>query len=143
MHCISRGFLLTALFVSVDQPLTLHFHNFEVCLFGIYYTSLPKFLTNHQTIILFVSVFLVNLLLMSVSLLPRGSFLLVKTQLACFRDGKANYLEGLMLLTLYLVIALACKLPIQPFNHLLIAISLGDLRYRRSLPLLAVHILRL
>ncbi|KAG2115065.1 calcium proton exchanger [Suillus discolor] len=51
----------------VDQPLTLHFHNFE-------------------TLVLFVSVFLVNLLLM---------------------DGKANYMEGLMLLTLYLVIALA------------------------------------
>ncbi|KAG2035145.1 Sodium/calcium exchanger protein-domain-containing protein [Suillus americanus] len=51
----------------VGQPLTLHFHNFE-------------------TIVLFASVFLVNLLLM---------------------DGNANYLEGLMLLTLYMVIALA------------------------------------
>ncbi|KAG1797699.1 Sodium/calcium exchanger protein-domain-containing protein [Suillus plorans] len=51
----------------VDQPLTLHFHNFE-------------------TIVFFVSVCLVNLLLM---------------------DGKANYLEGLMLLTLYSVIGLA------------------------------------
>ncbi|KAG2349412.1 calcium proton exchanger [Suillus weaverae] len=51
----------------VDQPLTLHFHNFE-------------------TIVLFVSVFLVNLLLV---------------------DGKSNYMEGLMLLTLYFVIALA------------------------------------
>ncbi|KAG2144120.1 calcium proton exchanger [Suillus bovinus] len=51
----------------VDQPLTLHFHNFE-------------------TIIFFVSVCLVNLLLM---------------------DGKANYLEGLMLLSLYFVIVLA------------------------------------
>lgn len=51
----------------VGQPLTLHFHNFE-------------------TIVLFVSVFLVNLLIM---------------------DGKSNYMEGLMLLTLYLVIALA------------------------------------
>jgi Ca2+:H+ antiporter len=50
-----------------DQPLTLHFHNFE-------------------TIVLFVSVFLVNLLIM---------------------DGKSNYMEGLMLLTLYLVIAIA------------------------------------
>ncbi|KAG1877644.1 calcium proton exchanger [Suillus subalutaceus] len=50
-----------------DQPLTLHFHNFE-------------------TIVLFVSVFLVNLLIM---------------------DGKSNYMEGLMLLTLYVVIALA------------------------------------
>lgn len=51
----------------VDQPLTLHFRNFE-------------------TIVLFVSVFLVNLLIM---------------------DGKSNYMEGLMLLTLYVVIALA------------------------------------
>lgn len=51
----------------VDQPLTLHFHNFE-------------------TIVLFVSVLLVNLLIM---------------------DGKSNYMEGLMLLTLYVVIALA------------------------------------
>ncbi|KAJ8583987.1 calcium/proton exchanger [Rhizopogon salebrosus TDB-379] len=51
----------------VGQPLTLHFANFE-------------------TIILFVSVLLVNLLL---------------------SDGKSNYMEGLMLLVLYLVIALA------------------------------------
>ncbi|KAG2041936.1 Sodium/calcium exchanger protein-domain-containing protein [Suillus americanus] len=51
----------------VDQPLTLHFQNFE-------------------TIVLFVSVFLVNLLIM---------------------DGKSNYMEGLMLLTLYVVIAIA------------------------------------
>ncbi|KAG1826817.1 Sodium/calcium exchanger protein-domain-containing protein [Suillus subaureus] len=51
----------------VNQPLTLHFHNFE-------------------TIVLFVSVFLVNLLMM---------------------DGRSNYMEGLMLLTLYVVIALA------------------------------------
>jgi hypothetical protein len=28
-----------------------------------------------------------------------------------FRDGKSNYMEGLMLITLYFVIALACKLP--------------------------------
>ncbi|KAG0705145.1 Sodium/calcium exchanger protein-domain-containing protein [Suillus ampliporus] len=58
----------------VGQPLTLQFHNFE-------------------TIVLFVSVFLVNLLIM---------------------DGKSNYMEGLMLLTLYVVIALACKLSIKP-----------------------------
>ncbi|KAH7921066.1 Calcium/proton exchanger [Leucogyrophana mollusca] len=49
------------------HPLTLHFANFE-------------------TIVLFVSVFLVNLLIM---------------------DGKSNYMEGLMLVTLYIVIALA------------------------------------
>ncbi|KAG2041935.1 calcium proton exchanger [Suillus americanus] len=51
----------------VDQPLTLHFHNFE-------------------TIVLFVSVFLVNLLIM---------------------DGKSNYMGGLMFITLYFVIAIA------------------------------------
>ncbi|KAG2077836.1 calcium/proton exchanger [Suillus decipiens] len=51
----------------VDQPLTLHFRNFE-------------------TIVLFLSVFLVNLLTM---------------------HGKSNYMQGLMLVTLYFVIALA------------------------------------
>ncbi|KAG1831031.1 Sodium/calcium exchanger protein-domain-containing protein [Suillus variegatus] len=75
----------------VDQPLTLHFHNFE-------------------TIVFFVSVCLVNLLLM---------------------DGKANYLEGLMLLTLYSVIGLACKSLVEPFNDILITISLGGLKYHR------------
>ncbi|KAG2060067.1 calcium/proton exchanger [Suillus hirtellus] len=75
----------------VDQPLTLHFHNFE-------------------TIVFFVSVCLVNLLLM---------------------DGKANYLEGLMLLTLYSVIGLACKSLVDPSNHILITISLGGLKYHR------------
>ncbi|KAG2144118.1 uncharacterized protein EDB93DRAFT_1289944 [Suillus bovinus] len=94
----------------VDQPLTLHFHNFE-------------------TVMLFVSVFLVNLLLMSVSPLPHDSFPFVEIYLACFRYGNANYLEGLMLITLYLVIALACKLPIETFNHILIATSLGSLTY--------------
>ncbi|KAG6335035.1 hypothetical protein ID866_4061, partial [Astraeus odoratus] len=44
---------------------------------------------NFETIMLFVSVLLVSLLLM---------------------DGKTNYMEGLMLTTLYLVIAIACKL---------------------------------
>jgi hypothetical protein len=38
-----------------------------------------------------------------------------------FRDGKSNYMEGLMLLTLYVVIALACELPFEPLNHNLIA----------------------
>jgi Ca2+:H+ antiporter len=51
----------------IDQPLTLHFHNFE-------------------TIILFVSVFLVNLLIMG---------------------GRSNYMAGLMSITLYMVIAIA------------------------------------
>ncbi|OAX39380.1 calcium/proton exchanger [Rhizopogon vinicolor AM-OR11-026] len=58
----------------VGQPLTLKFANFE-------------------TVVLFVSVLLVNLLIM---------------------DGKSNYMEGLMLLVLYSVVALACKLPMQP-----------------------------
>ncbi|KAG1756308.1 calcium proton exchanger [Suillus paluster] len=51
----------------VGQPLTLQFQNFE-------------------TIVVFVSVLLVNLLIM---------------------DGKSNYMEGLMLVTLYVIIALA------------------------------------
>ncbi|KAG2062704.1 calcium proton exchanger, partial [Suillus decipiens] len=58
------------------------------------------FLTNLQTIVLFLSVFLVNLLTM---------------------HGKSNYMQGLMLVTLYFVIALACELPLRPFNHILMA----------------------
>ena len=40
----------------------------------------------------------------------RASFSIVicNTEDVC-RDGKSNYMEGLMLLTLYLVISLACK----------------------------------
>ncbi|KAG2364508.1 Sodium/calcium exchanger protein-domain-containing protein [Suillus spraguei] len=64
--CLLVPFLVTVGWI-VDQPLTLHFRNFE-------------------TIVLFVSVFLVNLLIM---------------------HGKSNYMEGLMLVILYLVIALA------------------------------------
>ncbi|KAL5532807.1 hypothetical protein ACEPAF_4581 [Sanghuangporus sanghuang] len=48
--------------------------------------ELTLFFADFETITLFVSVFLVNLLVM---------------------DGKSNYMEGLMLLTLYIVIALA------------------------------------
>ncbi|KAG2364506.1 Sodium/calcium exchanger protein-domain-containing protein [Suillus spraguei] len=59
----------------------------------LYGYVLHLFLTNLQTIVLFVSVFLVNLLIM---------------------DGKSNYMEGLMLLTLYVVIALACELFLEP-----------------------------
>ncbi|KAG2147283.1 Sodium/calcium exchanger protein-domain-containing protein [Suillus cothurnatus] len=69
----------------VDQPLTLHFHNFE-------------------TIILFVSVFLVNLLIMG---------------------GRSNYMAGLMSITLYMVIAIACELPIELFNYILITFQFG------------------
>ncbi len=47
-----------------------------------------------QTVSYFVSVLLVNLLI---------------------QDGKSNYMEGLMLITLYLVIALACTSPFPPF----------------------------
>ncbi|KAJ7355949.1 Sodium/calcium exchanger protein-domain-containing protein [Mycena albidolilacea] len=48
--------------------------------------ELTLFFANFETISLFVSVFLVNTLI---------------------QDGKSNYMEGLMLVTLYLVIALA------------------------------------
>ncbi|EIW87437.1 calcium proton exchanger [Coniophora puteana RWD-64-598 SS2] len=48
--------------------------------------ELTLFFANFETVIIFVSVFLVTLLIM---------------------DGKSNYMEGLMLVTLYAVIALA------------------------------------
>jgi len=48
--------------------------------------KLTLFFENFETIILFVSVMLVNLLI---------------------QDGKSNYMEGLMLITLYLVVAIA------------------------------------
>ncbi|KAJ7119904.1 Sodium/calcium exchanger protein-domain-containing protein [Mycena crocata] len=48
--------------------------------------ELTLFFANFETIVLFVSVFLVNTLI---------------------QDGKSNYMEGLMLVTLYLVIAIA------------------------------------
>ncbi|KAI0086217.1 Sodium/calcium exchanger protein-domain-containing protein [Irpex rosettiformis] len=51
--------------------------------------DLTLFFADFETIVLFVSVLLVNFLV---------------------QDGKSNYMEGLMLLTLYLVIALACML---------------------------------
>ncbi|KAI0053880.1 calcium/proton exchanger [Auriscalpium vulgare] len=50
--------------------------------------ELTLFFDNFETVAFFVSVLLVNLLI---------------------QDGKSNYMEGLMLVTLYLVIALACK----------------------------------
>ncbi|KAK1924801.1 calcium:hydrogen antiporter [Papiliotrema laurentii] len=48
--------------------------------------DLTLFFTNYETIVLFVSVMLVNLLL---------------------QDGRSNYMEGVMLMALYLVIALS------------------------------------
>ena len=48
--------------------------------------ELTLFFANFETVILFVSVLLVTLLVM---------------------DGKSNYMEGLMLITLYVVIAIA------------------------------------
>ena len=50
--------------------------------------DLTLFFANFETIVLFVSVLLVNLLI---------------------QDGKSNYMEGLMLVTLYLVVALSCE----------------------------------
>lgn len=49
--------------------------------------ELTLFFDNFETVAFFVSVLLVNLLI---------------------QDGKSNYMEGVMLMTLYLVIALAC-----------------------------------
>jgi len=49
--------------------------------------DLTLFFANFETIVLFVSVLLVNLLI---------------------QDGKSNYMEGLMLLALYFVVALSC-----------------------------------
>lgn len=48
--------------------------------------ELTLFFANFETIVLFVSVMMVNLLI---------------------QDGKSNYMEGIMLITLYLVVALA------------------------------------
>ncbi|KAF7980162.1 hypothetical protein HWV62_39625 [Athelia sp. TMB] len=50
--------------------------------------ELTLFFADFETIVLFVSVLLVNLLV---------------------QDGKSNYMEGLMLITLYIVIAIACE----------------------------------
>ncbi|KIY50764.1 calcium/proton exchanger, partial [Fistulina hepatica ATCC 64428] len=50
--------------------------------------DLTLFFANFETVVFFVSVFLVNTLI---------------------QDGKSNYMEGVMLITLYIVIALACK----------------------------------
>lgn len=52
--------------------------------------DLTLFFADFETIVLFVSVLLVNFLI---------------------QDGKSNYMEGLMLITLYLVVALACEYP--------------------------------
>jgi len=48
-----------------------------------------------------------------------------RLKLTGFRDGKSNYMEGLMLFTLYLVIALACKLSMSAVDHILIAFQFG------------------
>ncbi|KAF9789841.1 Sodium/calcium exchanger protein-domain-containing protein [Thelephora terrestris] len=52
--------------------------------------DLTLFFATFETIVLFVSVLLVNLLV---------------------QDGKSNYMEGLMLIALYCVVALSCELP--------------------------------
>ena len=67
--------------------------------------SSSQFERDAQTVAFFVSVLLVNLLLQCVftSLSFAGS-----ADNFWYRDGKSNYMEGLMLITLYLVIAMAC-----------------------------------
>ena len=59
--------------------------------------DLTLFFANFETIVLFVSVLLVNLLI---------------------QDGKSNYLEGLMLVTLYCVVALSCGFYFVHPSHL-------------------------
>lgn len=118
-HVLHLGRLAHFFLSRVGQPLTLHFHNFEVCLFRTYSARSYKYLTNFQTIVLFVSVFLVNLLIMLVSLIHVSP---IETKLTCFRDGRSNYMEGLMLLTLYLVIAIACESRLEPFDRILIVL---------------------
>jgi hypothetical protein len=106
-------------FVSVDQLLTLHFHNFEVCLFRTCSNIIHDSDESSDNCPLCICLSGQSITHVS-SLSPHGHFHLIETSLACFRDGKANYMEGLMLLTLYLVIALACKLLIiEPLNHIL------------------------
>ncbi|KAJ7578483.1 calcium:hydrogen antiporter [Mycena floridula] len=75
--------------------------------------ELTLFFANFETIVLFVSVFLVNTLI---------------------QDGKSNYMEGLMLVSLYFVIALACKRVFNSFICLLtLCLSLGYLDYLHHL----------
>ncbi|KAI0256858.1 Sodium/calcium exchanger protein-domain-containing protein [Lactifluus subvellereus] len=71
------------------HELTLFFDDFEVCTAFLIFVplSVPHLGDDTQTVTFFVSVLLVNLLV---------------------QDGKSNYMEGLMLVTLYFVIALAC-----------------------------------
>ena len=59
--------------------------------------DLTLFFANFETIVLFVSVLLVNLLI---------------------QDGKSNYMEGLMLVSLYFVVALSCALLFVPSTRL-------------------------
>ena len=59
--------------------------------------DLTLFFANFETIVLFVSVLLVNLLI---------------------QDGKSNYMEGLMLVALYIVVALSCEFLFFCFKHL-------------------------
>ncbi|KAG7448245.1 Calcium/proton exchanger [Guyanagaster necrorhizus] len=65
--------------------------------------ELTLFFANFETICFFVSVFLVNTLI---------------------QDGKSNYMEGLMLITLYLVIALSCL-----YNHFLLSSGRSSLLF--------------
>ena len=59
--------------------------------------DLTLFFANFETIVLFVSVLLVNLLI---------------------QDRKSNYMEGLMLVALYIVVALSCEFLFIHFTRL-------------------------
>lgn len=63
---------------------------------------------DFETIILFVSVILVSLLIMCVpSRFSPLRHIEKLTLRSTFRDGKSNYMEGLMLLALYLIVGVA------------------------------------
>jgi Ca2+:H+ antiporter len=83
----------------IHQPLTLFFGNFDTIVFFVsclvcLSTKFPAVLTLEK---------MVQNLLVDVSSAAARPFLL----LTLFLQGKSNYLEGLMLVCLYLVIALA------------------------------------
>ena len=63
---------------------------------------------DSQTVAFFVSVILVNLLLQYVLDPSRTLHPPNRLSRLRYRDGKSNYMEGLMLVALYLVIGMAC-----------------------------------
>ena len=95
---------------SSGHELTLFFLEFEVC------TTLPFCLYNHSQLCVLTNAhrrLLPSSLLscLSTSLSSKSSqtpSIALGLSTLWYRDGKSNYMEGLMLITLYLVIALSC-----------------------------------